>query len=104
VAFVDSRPQKQRISGEAIDWEKFREEVEFNGPPFVLAAQHGSPEQLRLDDIFRQQDKDVNPSQGLFLYTSVMPCMMLANACSPFGLVNAAIFFVPMVILHVCRY
>jgi hypothetical protein len=41
---------------------------------------------------FRQQDKDVNiPFQGLFLYTSVMPCMILANACSPFGLVNAAV-------------
>ena len=44
MASVDSRLQKQRIPGETIDWdrvdwEKFREDVEFNGPPFVLAAQ-----------------------------------------------------------------
>ena len=43
MASVDSRLQKQRIPGETIDWdrvdwEKFREDVEFNGPPFVLAA------------------------------------------------------------------
>ena len=61
---------------------------------YIFPAQHGRlppPQQLRLDDVFRQQDKGVNiPSQGLFLYTPGMPCMILANMCSTLGLVNGA--------------
>ena len=64
-----------------------------------------SLEQLRLDDIFRQQDKQY-PIPGSFLSTPVMSYMILADTCSPFGLVNAAIHAVldPMVSLHVCQY
>jgi hypothetical protein len=61
---------------------------------YIFPAQHGRlppPQQLRLDDVFQQQDKGVNiPSQGLFLYTPGMPCMILANMCSTLGLVNGA--------------
>ena len=46
------------------------------------------------------------PSQGLYLSTPVMSYMILANACSPFGLVNAAIHAVldSMVSLHASQY
>jgi hypothetical protein len=40
-------------------------------------------ENLALEDILSQQDEGVNiPSQGMFLYTAEMPCMVLANISS----------------------
>jgi len=58
---------------------------------YLFPAQHSRlPSQnLSADDIFKQQDEGVNiPSQGLFVYTPEMPCMILANINSPLGLVN----------------
>ena len=50
-----------------------------------------SSQNLRFDDILGQQDEGVNISfPGLFLYTRGMPCMILANVNSPWGLVNGA--------------
>jgi Helitron helicase-like domain at N-terminus/PIF1-like helicase len=46
---------------------------------------------LRLEDIYCKQDEGVSsPSQGLFLYTAGMPCMVLANINSKLGLVNGS--------------
>jgi hypothetical protein len=44
---------------------------------------------LSLEDIFSQEDEGVKiPSQGLFVYTAGMPCMVLANENGKLGLVN----------------
>ena len=44
---------------------------------------------LHAEAILEQQDEGVHiPSQGLFLYTPGMPCMILANVNSSVGLVN----------------
>jgi hypothetical protein len=46
---------------------------------------------LALEENFSQQDEGVTiPSQGLFLYTAEMPCMVLANVSSVSGLVNGS--------------
>jgi len=58
---------------------------------YLFPGQHSRvpSRNLSADDIFKQQDEGVNiPSQGLFLYTPEMPCMILANINSPLGLVN----------------
>jgi DNA helicase Pif1-like protein len=49
----------------------------------------GSIQQLHAEAIFERQDEGIKvPSQGLFLYTPGMPCMILANISSSAGLVN----------------
>ena len=59
---------------------------------YLFPAQHKrlpSIRNLSLEDIFSQQDEGVKiPSQGLFIYTAGMPCMVLANENSKLGLVN----------------
>jgi hypothetical protein len=61
---------------------------------YLFPTQHSrfpSAQDLRLEDIFSQQDKGVSiPSQGVFLYTAGMPAMVLANVNSSFSLVNGA--------------
>ena len=61
---------------------------------YLFPAQHGRlppVQNLSLEDIFSQQDEGVKiPSQGLFIYTAGMPCMVLANVNSKLGLVNGS--------------
>jgi hypothetical protein len=63
-------------------------------PVYIFPADHRrlpSVQNLDLKDILSQQDEGVNiPSQGLFLYTAGMPCMVLANINSMIGLVNGS--------------
>ena len=61
---------------------------------YIFPADHSrlpSLGDLRLEDIFSKQDEGVGtPSQGLFLYTTGMPCMVLANINSKLSLVNGS--------------
>jgi hypothetical protein len=61
---------------------------------YIFPADHSRlppAQNLALEDIFSQQDEGVSiPSQGLFLYTAEMPCMVLANISSVLGLVNGS--------------
>jgi len=61
---------------------------------YIFPADHSRlppTQNLALEDIFYQQDEGVSiPSQGLFLYTAEMPCIVLANISSVLGLVNGS--------------